>query len=79
MMYPPLVTVATRLLPDLAPGDESGPVLTRIDRHLRLGRLSGSNGWMAAQTSSGINGSAMAADVQEIAMAPDHPAPHLTM
>jgi hypothetical protein len=35
MMYPPLVTVATRLLPDLAPGDESGRVLTRIDLRLR--------------------------------------------
>jgi hypothetical protein len=34
---------------------------------------------MAAQTSSGINGSAMAADVEEVAMAPDHPAPHLTL
>jgi hypothetical protein len=46
---------------------------------LGWGRLGGSSGWMAAHTSSGTSCSAMVGVVEEVAMAPDHPAPHPTL
>jgi hypothetical protein len=43
---------------------------------LGCGRLCGSSGWMADQTSSGTSCSAIVRVIEELAMARDHPAPH---